>query len=77
MTDDLPALAPTTRRLLLPTVALVSLAGVIGLSCAAWFATPEEVSLISGVVVFLENLVVAIVGFYTGQSMPEVGEPRP
>ena len=76
MSEDVIELGPSevshsARRILLPSLALISLAGVIGLATAAWFFEPEDSALISGVVVFLENLVVAVVGFYTGQSLPE------
>ncbi len=59
------------RKVLLPTVALVSLLGIIGIAAYAWHSPSSDPALTGGVVTFLQSVVMTVLGFYVGSQMPE------
>lgn len=59
------------RRILLPTLALISLLGIIGIAAFSWHSPSSDPALTGSVVTFLQNVVVTIAGFYVGSEMPE------
>ena len=62
--------SPKARRILLPSLALLSLLGVMALATGAWVYEPIDRSIVGGVIVFLQNIVVAVLGYYTGSAFP-------
>jgi len=58
-------------------LALLSAVAVVGLTVAALVTQPtgEILMLLAGAILFFENIVVAIVGFFSGASKPDQAPP--